>query len=258
MLGAQWVHTVWWGLGIRCLHRGCSILFFQTAEWARVDLLKDTTFEEANSFASPFRQKDTASMSSFSFAQEKIKECLSNHECGRSSISRLLEIARLDLPKRLLDLGDNIKLVENVQSDWEYVALSYCWGVHETNALNLRSNSGHPIPTPDFLTRFSLTTSSTIAEHMEDIPVGNIPNTIRDAISITRRLGIRYLWVDCLCIVQDSEDDWQTESPKMGSIYHRAKVTISVDRGDNMNSGCFNTSDQVRSFSPAQPILKFS
>lgn len=232
-------------------------MFFQTAKWARVNLIKDTTFEEANSFASPFRQKDTASMSSFSFAQEKIKECLSNHECGRSSISRLLEIARLDLPKRLLDLGDNIKLVENVQSDWEYVALSYCWGVHEIKAINLKSNISNSTSTPDFLTRFSITTASTIAEHMEGIPVGKIPKTIRDAIAITRRLGMRYLWVDCLCIVQDSESDWEAESPKMGSIYHRAKVTISVDRGENMDSGCFNTSDHVRSFSTNQPILKF-
>ena len=93
-----------------------------------------------------------------------IRQCLSEHECGRSSISRLLEIARLDLPKRLLDLGDNIKLVENVQSDWEYVALSYCWGVHETNALNLRSNSGHSIPTPDFLTRFSKADEKGVSE----------------------------------------------------------------------------------------------
>jgi Heterokaryon incompatibility protein (HET) len=203
------------------------------------------------------RQKNTASLSSFAFAQERIRECLSIHDCGRSSISRLLEIARLDLPKRLLDLGDNIKLVDNVQSDWNYAALSYCWGVYELNAINLKSNDTSATTTPDFLKRFSLTTSSTISKHMENIPIEVLPKTIRDAIAITRRLGIQYLWVDCLCIIQDSDIDWEIESPKMGTIYHRAKVTISVDRGDNMDSGCFNDSDNVRSFAANQSLLKF-
>lgn len=54
-----------------------------------------------------------------------------------------------------------------------------------------------------------------------------LQKTITDAILLTRELGINYLWVDALCIVQDSEEDWQQESTKMASIYANAIITIA-------------------------------
>lgn len=56
----------------------------------------------------------------------------------------------------------------------------------------------------------------------------SLPALFQDAIVTTQKLGIQYLWIDSLCIIQDSEDDWQAESAKMGSVYRNAKVTIAA------------------------------
>lgn len=50
-------------------------------------------------------------------------------------------------------------------------------------------------------------------------PLSWFPDTLRDAILITRALGIKYLWIDALCIFQDSNHDWTTEASKMAEIY---------------------------------------
>jgi Heterokaryon incompatibility protein (HET) len=55
-----------------------------------------------------------------------------------------------------------------------------------------------------------------------------LPKTIYDAAKITRKLGLQYLWVDALCIIQDLVEDWQRESANMGNIYSNAFITIQA------------------------------
>ncbi|KAK9782648.1 putative Heterokaryon incompatibility domain-containing protein [Seiridium cardinale] len=55
-----------------------------------------------------------------------------------------------------------------------------------------------------------------------------LPATIRDVIELTRHLGVRYLWVDALCIVQDDTQDWIHESAQMATVYAHAFLTISA------------------------------
>ena len=52
-------------------------------------------------------------------------------------------------------------------------------------------------------------------------------------------LNIRYLWIDSLCIVQNSVEDWMEESSLMGSIYKHAFCTIASSWGTNDERGCF-------------------
>lgn len=88
-----------------------------------------------------------------------------------------------------------------------YAALSYCWGTG-TQARTLKRN---------------------LEEHMHSIRVASLPQTIQDAIRVTRQLRIRYLWVDALCIIQDSlDDDWPREAGRMPEIYKNAVVTVSA------------------------------
>ena len=56
----------------------------------------------------------------------------------------------------------------------------------------------------------------------------SLPQTVKDAVETTRNLGIRYLWVDALCIIQDSPEDKLKEIAGMGAIYKNATVTIAV------------------------------
>jgi hypothetical protein len=126
----------------------------------------------------------------------------------------------------VLDLGtsdaDPLKLKINPGNETgRYVALSHCWGgstpVMTTNE-NLDSFTKY-IPTP-------------------------LPQTFADAVLVTRALDIRYLWIDSLCIIQDSVQDWQTQAPLMGRVYSEAYVTIAADAATNSTDGFLNHSNR--------------
>jgi hypothetical protein len=64
---------------------------------------------------------------------------------------------------------------------------------------------------------------------------------MRDAIHVTRKLGCRYIWIDALCIIQDSEADWLREASKMSEVFRGAIVTIAVADADNHSQGMFRS-----------------
>lgn len=103
-----------------------------------------------------------------------------------------------------------------------YVALSYCWGKK---------------------TQSCQTTASTLSDHKTNIRWATLPRTLQDAIQFTRMLGIEYLWVDCLCIVQGDREDWERESGRMSNVYRCAYVTLAAAWGDDSNSGLFSVAE---------------
>jgi hypothetical protein len=64
---------------------------------------------------------------------------------------------------------------------------------------------------------------------------------------MTRELGIRYLWIDALCIIQDSTEDWLSESATMDQIYGKSYCTLAASSSKNSNGGLFNERDPRRS-----------
>lgn len=64
--------------------------------------------------------------------------------------------------------------------------------------------------------------------------------SIQDAILTTSRLGLKYLWIDALCIIQDSDEDKDLQISKMRSIFRNAFVTIIAASGENASSGLFS------------------
>ncbi|KXJ86810.1 heterokaryon incompatibility protein-domain-containing protein, partial [Microdochium bolleyi] len=75
---------------------------------------------------------------------------------------------------------------------------------------------------------------SRLAAYSNRIPYARVPPTHKDAIVVARQLGFRYLWIDSLCIIQDSGEDCQRETAKMGDIYTSAELTIAaVSSGSN-------------------------
>lgn len=115
------------------------------------------------------------------------------------------------LPTRILDLGEdllsNVRLIESQGASGVWVSLSHCWG-----------------RTARFVTE-----SSNLTERQQGIDLTELPPTFRDAVVITRKLGYRYLWIDSLCIIQDSHQDWVHESGRMQDYYSLAVLTIASD-----------------------------
>lgn len=73
----------------------------------------------------------------------------------------------------------------------------------------------------------------------EWLSVSLLPKTLRDACAITVRLRLRHIWIDRLCIIQDSEKDWERESSKMADVYRNAWCTISATGSRDDNGGCY-------------------
>ncbi|KAK4183170.1 heterokaryon incompatibility protein-domain-containing protein [Podospora australis] len=126
------------------------------------------------------------------------------------------------LPTRVIDVGsETMEPFLHVSSgeNAPFVALSHCWG--------------------DPKNRPMITTMATLDTHTKCIPLATFPPTFRDAILVTRMLGVRYIWVDSLCIIQDSTEDWELESAAMTAIYHDAILTISADAAPDSTHGLF-------------------
>lgn len=88
-----------------------------------------------------------------------------------------------------------------------------------------------------------MTTTETLESHKRGIPKQSLPQTLQDAITFCQELGIQYIWVDALCIIQRGDDgaDWNRESVRMADIYCNSFLTIAALSADSVYSGCFNT-----------------
>ncbi|KAJ9621601.1 hypothetical protein H2203_007088 [Taxawa tesnikishii (nom. ined.)] len=75
--------------------------------------------------------------------------------------------------------------------------------------------------------------------------MNELPETFRDAIQITRALGIRYLWIDALCIVQGDKEDWTREAAAMAAVYGSSRVTISALDSEDSMKGLFLTKQKT-------------
>lgn len=100
-----------------------------------------------------------------------------------------------------------------------YVALSYCWGGPQPVTLN-----------------------GTSQRDLEaGISVDRLPATLKDALRIAHEIGIRYIWIDSLCILQDDASDKEHEIARLSSYYSRATVTICAASAASCREGILKT-----------------
>ena len=83
------------------------------------------------------------------------------------------------------------------------------------------------------------TTITTLLSRQESIPMESLSKTFRDAATITHKMGVRYLWIDSLCIIQDSTSDWELGAPKMVDSYRHSLFAISAGGAEDGSMGCF-------------------
>lgn len=81
-------------------------------------------------------------------------------------------------------------------------------------------------------------TTATLSELERGIPISSLSRTFQDAIQIVRSLGVRYLWIDALCIIQDSSEDWENEAARMSEVYAKSYCNIAATHAVN-GEGCF-------------------
>lgn len=139
--------------------------------------------------------------------------CDENHEC-MSAQEHPESPAKL--PTRVIDVGkedgEPIRLVvtsHETAATGRYIALSHRWG-------DLSREQ-----------RFC-TYADNIAQRKERIEYGELPASFQDAVRVTRALGVRYLWIDSLCIIQEDPEDWAAEASRMEDVFSHAYCTIAA------------------------------
>jgi len=140
--------------------------------------------------------------------------CEREHEGCRSNPTD-----ELDMSLYLIDVVDECITLKPAL-DARYVALSYVWG--NVKSTNLTSRNMEDLRKPR-----SLSSGSHVA---------TVPQTIRDAMRLTADLYVRYLWVDCLCLIQN-DPNLSFYLNRMHLIYANAFLTIVVVNKDNANGG---------------------
>jgi hypothetical protein len=78
------------------------------------------------------------------------------------------------------------------------------------------------------------------------VPIDVLCKTFQDAIIVTQALGLEYLWIDSLCIIQDDEHDWDQESATMADVYGNAVVNIAATNAIDGSAGLFVERSTVR------------
>ncbi|KAK0672908.1 heterokaryon incompatibility protein-domain-containing protein [Cercophora samala] len=163
----------------------------------------------------PLVSANPLSKQSLTVARTWLNKCVNEH--GR-------ECQPLDkpagwLPSRLLKVASGrdrvfLRATKEIDPDYgddhddddRFVALSHCWGA-----------GGTPF----------MTTRGTLALHTNrGIEISELPQTFRDAVVLVASLGLRYLWIDSLCILQDDAQDWAREAAQMADIYRYAHLVI--------------------------------
>ncbi|KAF1998879.1 HET-domain-containing protein [Amniculicola lignicola CBS 123094] len=160
----------------------------------------------------------TDSPQSWGLVGQWLKQCTGGHQRCNAPIPAPWA------PTRLLDIGtpgnEYIRLVEQDEdlfSNQPYATVSHCWG----------------------RTRLITTRMSNIYSHCKKIPYQELPKSFKDAIRIARYFQLRYLWIDSLCIVQDSWEDWAREAALMSNVYRYAYINIAVTGAAEATEGCF-------------------
>jgi hypothetical protein len=145
----------------------------------------------------------------FKIVGDWLSFCREYHiDCGFSEASSVPNMKLIDCEARVLVPGQN----------HPYVALSYVWGSKETD---------------------NITFLDCLSE--------SFPCTIEDAITVTLKLGFRYLWIDRYCINQQAKGEAYQQIRSMHLIYKGAELSIIAAAGESPSYGLPGVSRQNRS-----------
>lgn len=162
------------------------------------------------------RNRIAGSDETYSAIQGWLEECNTSHRSNGSCQDRTTTFT----PTRVIEVGfrDNTyspRLVLNPTRPMSWCCLSYCWG------------GDQPVKT----------TTATIESHTKGIIFTDLPQTLQDALIVTAKMGMKYIWIDCICIIQDDPEDLAKELTTMSLIYKYAEITISASSALAVSKG---------------------
>ncbi|RTE83590.1 hypothetical protein BHE90_001850 [Fusarium euwallaceae] len=162
--------------------------------------------------------------STIQLMQGWLETCLGRYQ---KCTQRGKDSEQFQLPTRLLDIGVlgsrgcRLVLTDSESISGGYLTLSHSWGSSPFLQLN----------------------SETMSALTGGILIHELPATFQDAIFIAQQLGIRYMWIDSLCIQQDSKEDWIREASTMRHVYGFATVNIVAGHSEGPEGGLFPSRD---------------
>jgi hypothetical protein len=161
-----------------------------------------------------------SSVSTFGAAKKWLSECTRNH---RDCITE-----QLFAPTRLIHVDQGAAADPRLCCHFDarqkirYMTLSHCWG--QTVPQNVVD---------------SRLLEKNLDQMKQGIAVSSLPKTFQDAIVVCQSFGVSYIWIDSLCIIQDSEEDWLRESRTMGNVYSCSYCNISATSAADGSGGLF-------------------
>ncbi|KAI0903684.1 heterokaryon incompatibility protein-domain-containing protein [Ustulina deusta] len=152
------------------------------------------------------------------------RACVENHTCCSKDDPIL--------PARVVKVTEGrVRVFDTQARQGRYTTLSHRWGTNETFTL----------------TRVNMNIMT------DSIPWDSIPKIYQESIEVTRLLGIEYIWIDTLCIVQDDAEDWKREAGKMKSVYGNSYLNISATQAVDSHGRLFTSSNLGAEY-PAQIV----
>lgn len=159
---------------------------------------------------------DTSSKAAFKTLQQWISRCQAEHTQCHPATDKTL-------PYRVLEIESTepirIRLVESCTRDANYACLSHRWSPQtKSNSLNKEN----------------------LDLYKAEVPENKLYPLVRDAIAAIIKLDLRFIWIDCYCIIQDDPKDWEEQAANMARIYENALLTISATFSED-GHGIFST-----------------
>ncbi|KID83474.1 Heterokaryon incompatibility [Metarhizium guizhouense ARSEF 977] len=243
--GSEWTPAIWLNgnqfghptsgdsIAVSCGRRGPKSDFWPEVNPEPIEAVLEVYEEPGTRSKYNIRGRRSTSYQNPELHVALIKEwmatCRAHHP--RCSLTRGSE-----MPTRVIHVGDPAnntqpRLLATAQHGISepYAALSYCWGPNTSNVPKL--------------------TDATYSSFVQGIDESTLSQSHKDMIHLARALGINYVWIDALCIIQFNAADWERESKRMAVVYGNAALTVIAGRSSDSNHGFIaNNADQNKIF----------
>lgn len=159
--------------------------------------------------------------STIALLRQWMADCEANHShCQQAKSSHV------ESPSRLIDVGSPdgsrgpcLRVCED-QKDTSYIIFSHCWD-------------------DSYASTFLTLTTGNLDSMKRSTSIEDLAQSFRDTMIIARMLGFRYLWIDALCIIQDSPTDLAVENVKKLQYFSHSKLNIAATASANPHEGIF-------------------